>query len=118
MPYLMVMQTFIETNTYLRAAKGTGMSEAEMFNVLTAVAENPLIGDIMTGCGGARKFRFAKSGGGKSGGYRVVSYFAGDDVPAFFLTVFPKNAKTNLTKAEQNIFAAAVKRLRDSLKGD
>jgi len=27
---------------------------------------------------------------GKSGGYRVTTYFAGDDVPAFLLTVFGK----------------------------
>ena len=72
----------------------------------------------MPGCGGARKFRFARQGSGKSGGYRVVTYFAGVGVPAFLLTLFPKNMKTNLTPAERNAFAAATKRLVPSLKGE
>lgn len=71
----------------------------------------------MPGCGGARKLRVARPGKGKSGGYRVVSYFAGRDVPVFLLTVFPKNMKTNLTQAERNAFAGATKRLVSSLKG-
>ena len=69
----------------------------------------------MPGCGGARKLRVAKPGKGKSGGYRVISYFAGDDVPVFLLTVFGKNEKTNLTKAERNVLAGLTKTLRDSL---
>jgi hypothetical protein len=35
--------------------------------------------EIETGIGGARKRRFAGRGKGKSGGYRVISYYAGDD---------------------------------------
>lgn len=70
---------------------------------------------IMPGSGGARKLRVARPGGGKSSGYRVISYFAGQDVPVFLLTVFPKNMKSNLTKAEQNAFSRAVKLLTKSL---
>jgi hypothetical protein len=38
-------------------------------------------------------------------------------VPVFLLTVFPKNMKSSLTKAEQNAFAKATKTLVDSLGG-
>ncbi len=69
----------------------------------------------MPGCGGARKLRVARPGGGKSGGYRVISYYAGADVPVFLLIVFAKNMKSNLTKAEQQTFSTAVKLLTDSL---
>lgn len=111
------MHTVIETSAYLAAAKDAGMGEAEQQAVVDLVAINPEAGDIMPGCGGARKLRVARPGGGKSGGYRVISYFAGQDVPVFLLTVFPKNMKSNLTKAEQNAFSKAVKLLNQSLGG-
>ena len=44
-------------------------------------------GDLIPGTGGARKFRFAKAGMGKRSGYRIISYYAADDVPVFLLDV-------------------------------
>ena len=111
------MQTVIETNAYLRAAKLAGIDADEQAAIVALIAANPEAGEIMPGCGGARKLRVARPGGGKSGGYRVVTYFAGGAFPVFLLTVFPKNVKTNLTKAEQNAFAAACKQLTDGLGG-
>jgi len=109
------MQTVIETAAYIAAAKDAGMSGTEMVAVVDLIAANPEAGDIMPGCGGARKLRVAKPGKGKSGGYRVITYFAGDDVPVFLLTVFGKNEKANLSKAERNALAGLTKRLRDTL---
>jgi len=109
------VQTVIETNAYIKAAKAAGMSEDEMSAVVDLIAADPESGEIMPGCGGARKLRVAKPGTGKSGGYRVITYFAGKAVPAFLLTVFPKTVKANLTPAERNAFAAATKRLVPSL---
>ena len=111
------MRSVIETPAYLAAAKDAGMGEAEQQAVVDLIAVSPEAGDIMPGCGGARKLRVARPGSGKSGGYRVISYFAGENVPVFLLTVFPKNMKSNLTKAEQNAFSKAVKLLTRSLGG-
>ena len=96
------MQTVVETAPYLAAAKNAGMTEAEMVAVVDAIAANPSIGDVIVGSGGCRKVRFAGRGKGKSGGYRVVTFYTGQDVPAFLLTVFGKGAKANLSKAETN----------------
>ena len=93
------------------------MDEEERIAVVDLLALNPQAGDIMSGCGGARKVRIARPGQGKSGGHRVITYFANMDAPVFLLTVFPKNVKANLTKAEQNEFSKACKRLVDSLGG-
>ena len=109
------MQTVIETNAYVAAAKDAGMGDAERAAVVDLIAADPEAGDIMPGCGGARKLRFAKPGKGKSGGWRIITYYAGADVPAFLLTVFGKNEKANLTKAERNALAGLTKTLRDSL---
>lgn len=108
------MQEVVETKAYLAAAKDAGMSEDEMQAVVNLVAADPQAGTIMPGCGGARKVRVAKPGAGKSGGYRVISWFGGGDRPVFLLTVFGKNEKANLSKAERNALAALTKVLRDS----
>lgn len=111
------MHTVIETLAYIAAAKDAGMTADEMAAVVDLIAENPEAGEIMPGCGGARKLRVAKPGRGKSGGYRVITYYAGVRVPVFLLTVFGKGDKASLSQKERNLFAAITKRLTDPLEG-
>lgn len=108
------MQTVVETRAYIAAAKDAGMSDDEMQGVVDALAVDPQAGAVMPGCGGARKLRIAREGSGKSGGYRVITYFGGKDIPVFLLTVFGKNERANLSGAEKNALAALTRRLRDS----
>jgi hypothetical protein len=56
----------------------------------------------MEGTGGCRKLRFAGKGKGKSGGYRTIHYFGGDDVPVLLLALINKGEVANLSKAERN----------------
>jgi hypothetical protein len=44
----------------------------------------------------------------------VITYFGGDDLPVFLLTVFGKNERANLTQSERNGLAVLTKRLKDS----
>jgi hypothetical protein len=64
--------------------------------------QNPTAGAIMEGTGGCRKLRFAGKGKGKSGGYRTVHYYAGDDVPVLLLSLIDKGEEENLSKTERN----------------
>ncbi|HWJ69139.1 MAG TPA: type II toxin-antitoxin system RelE/ParE family toxin [Sphingobium sp.] len=109
------MHTVIETNAYLSAAKDADMADEERSAIVDLLAGNPVAGDVMPGCGGARKLRVAKPGKGKSGGYRVITYYGGEDVPVFLLTVFGKNEKVSLNKAERNALAGLTKVLKDSI---
>ena len=111
------MHTVIETNAYIASAKDAGMTADEMTAVVDTLAANPEAGEIMPGCGGARKLRVAKPGRGKSGGYRAITYYAGTDFPVFLLTVFGKNEKANLTKGERNELAGITKTLTATLTG-
>lgn len=113
MPYTQHVHTVVETKAYITAAKGASMSGEEMQAVVDAVAANPEAGAIMQGCGGARKFRYAKSGKGKSGSFRIVTYYGGENLPVFLITVFGKGEKSNLSDAEKNAVAKLTKRLRD-----
>ena len=111
MPYSTNVHTVVETRAYLRAAADAGMGEDERAAVVDAVAANPEIGDRIAGTGGCRKFRVRRPGTGKSGGYRVVTFFSGETIPAFLITVFGKGEKANLTKAERNGLAMLSKQL-------
>jgi hypothetical protein len=96
------MQSVVETPDYLRDAKAAGLRNDEKQTIVDYIAANPKAGDLIVGSGGARKIRFAAPGRGKSGGYRVVTYFGGHDLPVFLLNVFKKGDRVNLSKAEIN----------------
>ena len=65
------------------------------------LAAHPAAGDVMEGTGAARKVRFAGKNRGKSGGYRVITFCSGPDIPVFLLNIFAKNERANLTPKER-----------------
>lgn len=107
------MQTVIETPSFLNDAKALGVTETERAAIVTWIATNPDAGDVIEGTGGARKVCFAGKGKGKSGGYRVITFYSGPDIPVFLLNVFAKNEKTDVTPKEKN---ALKKILSDLVK--
>ncbi len=92
------LQTVVELPEFLRRAKAI-MSEEERSALVDFVAGSPEAGVSLGG--GLRKVRFARPGGGKSGGYRTVYVFGGKHMPIFLVTVFAKNEKDNLGRKEQ-----------------
>lgn len=110
------LHTVVETHAYLSAAKDAGMSEDERDAIATALGENPTAGEVMRETGGCRKLRWKKPGSSKSGGYRIVTYYGGSAVPVFLLTVFGKNEKANLSRAERNSLATLTATLVKSLR--
>jgi hypothetical protein len=102
MEYKRIVQTVVETPTYLAIANKL-FSEEER--------ADPECGDLIRGTGGFRKARVARKGMGKSGGARVVYIWRNERFPVFLITVFPKNEKENLSMAERN----ALKKRADSI---
>jgi hypothetical protein len=96
------MQCVILTTRFVSEARKAGLTEGEVSDIVTAVACDPQGGDAIVGTGGARKMRFGGRGKGKSGGYRVITFYAGADLPVFLLNVFAKGDRVDLTQAERN----------------
>jgi hypothetical protein len=111
------MHTVIETRAFLAAAAAARMTDEERERAVIEIAEKPRGDDLVKDTGGCRKVRVAGRGKGKSGGYRVITYFGGDDIPVFLLTVFSKGERSDLSRAERNDLAKLVKTLRSSLVG-
>ncbi len=101
------MLTIAEVPEYIRRAEKL-LTETERREILDYLAANPRAGDIMEGTGGVRKLRWGRQSRGKSGGVRVIYYFHSDLMPLYLLTVFAKNERANLTRAERNELAGLV----------
>lgn len=101
------MQTVAETPEYIRRVDKL-LSDEERRDVLQYLASHPRAGDLMEGTGGVRKLRWARGGRGKSGGVRVIYYFHSAAMPLYLLTLFAKNERANLSKAERNELAELV----------
>ncbi|OFZ85148.1 MAG: addiction module toxin RelE [Betaproteobacteria bacterium RBG_16_66_20] len=100
--------TVAETPEYLGSAEKL-LPAADRMDVVEYLAANPKAGDLMQGAGGVRKLRWARGGRGKSGGVRVIYYFHSEAMPLYLLTMFGKNERDNLSKAERNDLAGMVR---------
>ena len=110
------MQTVLQTEVYLRDAKAAGLSDAERRRIVDFASAHPDAGREIPGTGGARKVRFAGRGKGKSDGYRVITFYSGEDVPVFLLNVFAKSEKSDLSQKERNQLKAVLSELADTYR--
>ncbi len=112
----MTMQTVIQTPTFLADAKAAGLDDTELAKIAATIAANPLVGDIIPGTGGARKVRFGGKGKGKSGGYRVITYYAAEDVPVFLLALVDKGQRADISQADRNALREILGTLADEYR--
>lgn len=70
---------------------------------------DPFKGKIVKGAGGARKVRMRIRGSGKSGGARVIYYFVDFRGEVWFLDVYTKNMKADLTEQEKKKLSRFIK---------
>ncbi len=106
------MHTVAMTAAFLAQAKAEGMTEAEMTATVLSISSDAEQGDLIQGSGGCRKVRVAGKGRGKSGGYRVVTFFGGLDMPIFLIAVLAKGSRANFSAAEVNAMSDIATLLR------
>ena len=80
---------------------------------LCRAAKEAFAGQVEADLGGYLfKKRLARSGGGKSGGYRTILGFRKHNSDLiFFLYGFPKNSRANITRREQDALSLNAKAL-------
>lgn len=111
------MQTVCELHSFRRAASDAGMAEDEVRQLIDYLARNPSAGEEIVGTGGCRKVRVAGRGKGKSGGYRVITFYSGTGMPLFLLTVFSKGQRSDLAEGEKQKLAAMTRELVAQYRG-
>jgi hypothetical protein len=105
------MHAVVETPTFRRSAAHAGMTEADVAQLIDYLAANPDVGDEIKGTGGCRKVRVAGRGKGKSGGYRVITFFSGAAIPLFLFHAYSKADKADLDGKERNALRAVTKEI-------
>lgn len=110
------LHTVAFTAGFLSQAKAEGMTDAEMEAMVRMLALNPQAGDAIQGSGGCRKLRVAGRGKGKSGGYRVVTFFAHAEMPVYVIAALSKGSRENFSDAEVAAMAKFSKAILASRK--
>ena len=110
------MHSVLSTPTFESDAKHAGLAEDEIDAMVMRIAREPMAGDLIPGTGGARKLRFARRGKGKSGGYRTIHFYGGEDIPVFLLALVDKGERADLSQAERNALAAELAGLADDYR--
>lgn len=82
-------------------------------DIVNYLAAHPKAGDLIEGTGGIRKLRWSRGGRGRSGGVRVIYYYHSEAMPLYLITLFAKNERANLSKADRNELAKLVDILVD-----
>lgn len=108
-----IKMTFIEVPHFTKKWFELGFTDEDLAKLENKLIESPNSGVLMKGTGGIRKIRIAFNDKGKSGGARVcyVNFTIQDKI--YFIDVFTKNEKENLSKVEQNELKKLIKILKD-----
>lgn len=80
------------------------------------IAQNPDAGKIVEGTGGARKVRWSRSGMGKRGGTRIITYFHDEAMPVFLFMLFAKNERSDIGPEDKKNLATTIAGLKAQRK--
>ena len=90
---------FVESSLFTRLL-GDYLSDEEYSTLQNHLIAHPDSGPIIKGSGGVRKIRWRSGGKGKSGGVRVIYYWAKGVDQTFMLTLYGKGEKEDLSSAD------------------
>jgi len=110
------VHTVVETPAFTARVKKLGVSTDELASIYDTYAACPEYGAVVRNTGGLRKGRIAKDSTGKSGGYRVFSFFADRDNPTFLLWILDKSDDATLTDEQERVFKALTTQLKKELR--
>ena len=103
---------FVYTEPFRKCWKAMGLSEDDLKKLEEILLENPQLGDVIEGTGGARKMRIQIENRGKSGGGRVIYIDVFEKEKLYFLLAYPKNVQDNLTPDQKK----QVRKLVEAIK--
>ncbi len=88
---------FVYTAPFRNCWKAMGLQDSDLVRLEHALLENPQLGDVIEGTGGARKLRIQIGNRGKSGGGRVIYLDVFEKESLYLLFAYPKNVQSDLT---------------------
>jgi len=87
--------SFIETQLFSRLVQEY-LTDEDYGRLQAELIQNPAAGAVVRGSGGVRKLRWAASGRGKRGGYRVIYFVRRPKGVIWMLTIYPKSVTDSI----------------------
>lgn len=103
---------FIFTQTFRNSWKAMGLGDGDLKQLEEILLENPQMGTVIQGTGGARKMRIQLYGKGKSGGGRVIYLDVFEKEKLYLLFAYPKNVQEDLTPEQKQAIKAIVEAIK------
>jgi hypothetical protein len=97
----------IETSVFTRRVQDL-LTDEEYRELQTTLINRPTAGTLIQGSDGLRKVRWALPGRGKSGGARVIYYWAVEQGQLLMLFMFAKNERDDLSPAQRKMLRQIV----------
>ena len=108
-------RTFIEVPTFTRKWHELGLTDNNLRDLQNILLNDPKYGDNIQRTGGLRKIRvpMENKGKGKRGGARVLYIDIEMKEKIYFINVYIKDEKSDLTPDEKKAFKAVIKVLKE-----
>ena len=112
-----MVRSFVESRVFT-ALVGDYLDEDAYLELQKELLASPDKGDVMPGCGGLRKLRFAapKRGKGKRGGVRVIYLHIPEAERIDLLAIYGKDEKDDLTSDEKRILRGLAKEAHEEAR--
>jgi len=109
-------KVFFSTSEFDKQWEALGLDLEDLRLPENQIVNNPQAGAVIKGTGGLRKIRFALDNKGKSGGVRVlyVDFVVFERV--YFITVYPKSQKDDISMAEKKLFKQIIEQTKNELR--
>lgn len=99
----------IETTVFTKRLK-TLLPDEDYRGLQNEIIVNPEKGKIINGSGGLRKIRWSIPGKGKSGGVRIIYYWAKTKGIILMLLVYSKNEQDDLSNEQLKILKSLIEK--------
>jgi hypothetical protein len=100
---------FIETSIFTKKHPQY-LSDDEYRELQNFLINKPNAGDLIQGTGGLRKLRWSLGNKGKQGGVRIIYYWQLAKEQIYFMTLYSKNEKVDLSPQDKKIIKQMLER--------
>jgi len=106
-------RSFVLTPGFERSWADMGLGDDELWTLQSMLIDDPEIGAVIQGTGGARKVRIPLEGRGKSGGGRVIYVDVVIRERIYLLLAYPKNVQADLTPEQKKMVRKLVEMIKE-----
>ena len=106
-------RTFKEVESFTKKWQALGLTDEDLRRLGNVLLKDPKAGRVITGTGGLRKIRIPIEERGKRGGGRVLYVDVEVKETIYFVNVYAKNEKEDLTEEEKKAFKTVIKILKE-----